>query len=304
MKKSLIFLFCLFVFNGSYSQLLRSEVYDFTIGDYYGIRHVSNQSGQLYDVVWKVQMYHILSKQLSLGGDTVTYSAQRQTYFPPINGSNPSLQIDTFQFSHVNLNAFYSPTDTDLTFGNSLLRYWFDDTTGCYAQYTSLSNSGYCPSVIDQAFNYRMEIDIKDSCLSNSVNMFLSDYKVFSHAGGPYGGKYFHEDPNFVKQLIYLDYVNHNGIECGSFPQYFLNLEEENQLNISISPNPCADQFSVTGIEAIKSFSIATSEGRIVDNVTLDALNHFDVSKLTSGIYFLRLIDNQDKSGMVSFIRQ
>lgn len=304
MKKSLIFLFCLFVFNGSYSQLLRSEVYDFSIGDYYEIEHVSNQSGQLNDVVWKVQMYHILSKQLSLGGDTVTYSAQRQTYFPSIQGSTPSLEIDTIQFSHFNLNAFYSPTDYDLIFGNSFGTFWYDDTTGCYTQFTSLSNSNFCPGVINQQFNYRMEISDWSSCISSQSLLFLSDYKVYSHAGGPYGGKYFNEDPNFVKQLIQLNYVNHNGIECGSFPQYFLNLEEENQLNISISPNPCADQFSVTGIEAIKSFSIATSEGRIVDNVTLDALNHFDVSKLTSGIYFLRLIDNQDKSGIVSFIRK
>lgn len=302
MKKLLVILLSFFMFHLSYSQLLRSDVYNFAIGDYYGIKHISNESGQFNDVVWKVQMFHILEKQVSPGGDVVTYSAQRQTYFPPIGGSSPSLQIDTFQFSHINLNSFYSPTDIDLTFGNPLEKFWYTDTTGCYSQLTSVSNSGFCSNVINQAFNYQMQINIMDSC--NSIEPFLSDYTVFSHAGGPYGGKYNPGEPTYIKNLIHLDYVNHNGIECGNFPDYFLNLEEENQWKISVSPNPCIDKFSVNGIDVIKSFIVFTSEGRIVDNVTLDAPHSFDVSKLTVGVYFLHLTDNQGNSGIVRFIKK
>lgn len=302
MKKLLPLFSFFFVSTISYSQLLRSEVYDFSVGDYYGIRHVSNNAGQFNDVNWKMQMFHILEKQVSVGGDTVVYSAQRQTYFPPINGSNPSLQIDTFQFSHVNLTATYSPTDTDLTFGNALERFWYNDTTSCYSQLVSTSSSAFCPSVINQVFDYGMQINVVDSC--NSIEPFVSDYEVFSHAGGPYGGKSNPGEPTYVKNLIYLDYVNHDGVECGGFPSYFLNVDHEDLLKLSVSPNPCADNLSVNGIEAIKSFTIVTSEGRMVDGVTLDSLTNLDVSKLTSGIYFLRLTNNRDKSGIVRFVKK
>lgn len=304
MKKLLTILLAFFALHMSYSQLLRSEIYDFSIGDYYEIEHVSNQAGQSSDVTWKLQTFHILGKQVSVGGDTVTYSAQRQSYFPSIQGSTPFLEIDTIQFSHVNLNAIYSPTDNDLTFGNSLGTFWYDDTTGCYTQFTSLSNSSFCPGVINQQFNYRMEFNDWSSCISSQSPLFVSDYKVYSHAGGPYGGKDDPGEPNYVKQLIHLNYVNHNGVECGMFPNYFLGLKEPYQLNISVFPNPVMDKLAVTGIEGIKSFSVTTSEGRIVGHVTADALNNLDVSKLTAGVYFLRLTDNRDKSGMVRFMKE
>lgn len=304
MKKLLILSSSFFVLQVSYSQLLRSEIYDFSVGDYYEIEHVSNQAGQSNDVTWKLQTFHILGKQVSGGGDTVSYSAQRQTYFPSIQGSNPLLEIDTIQFSHFNLNAVYSPTDYDLTFGNSLGMFWYDDTTSCYTQFTSLSNASFCPGVINQQLNYRMEFNDWSSCISSQSPLFVSDYKVYSHAGGPYGGKDDVGEPNYVKQLIHLSYVNHNGIECGTFPDYFLGLKEQNQLNISVFPNPAMDNLSVKGIDAIKSFSVTTSDGKSINNVSLDALNNLDVSKLTVGVYFLRLTDNQDKIGMVRFMKQ
>ncbi|MGV3612838.1 MAG: T9SS type A sorting domain-containing protein [Fluviicola sp.] len=304
MKKLLTVLLAFFALHMSYSQLLRSEIYDFSIGDYYEIEHISNQSGQSNDVTWKLQTFHILGKQVSVGGDTVTYSAQRQTYFPSIQGSSPSLEIDTVQFSHVNLNAIYSPTDNDLTFGNSLGTFWYDDTTGCYTQFTSLSNSSFCSGVISQQFNYRMEFNDWSSCISSQSPLFVSDYKVYSHAGGPYGGKDDPGEPNYVKQLIHLNYVNHNGIECGNFPNYFLGVEELNQLTVSVSPNPAMDKLSVSGVEVIKAFSVTTSEGRIMNNVSLDTMNNLDVSKLTNGIYFLHLTDQQGRIGMISFVKQ
>lgn len=302
MKKLLTFLLAFFALQVSYSQLLRSEVYDFAIGDYYGIKHRANASGNPNIYTWKIQMFHILDKELSITGDSVTYSAQRQTYFPSIQGSNPSLEIDTFQFSHFNLNSAYSPTDYDQTFGNSLEYFWYIDTTGCYMADSSSSSSNFCPGVINQKMECSMQIDIMDSC--NSSKPYVSSHEVFSHAGGPYGGQYNPADPSIPARFIDLDYVNHNGIECGTFPDYFLGLKERNQLNISVSPNPATDKLSVSGIEGIKSFTISSFEGKMVNNVVLDAGNNLDVSKLTAGIYFLCLTDNQDRIGMVRFVKQ
>lgn len=302
MKKLLILASSFFVFTISHSQLLRSEVYDFAIGDYYGIKHRANASGNPNIYTWKIQMFHILDKELSVTGDSVTYSAQRQTYFPSIQGSTPSLEIDTFQFSHFNLNSAYSPTDFDQTFGNSLEFFWYIDTTNCYVADSSSSSSNFCPGVINQKMECSMQIDIMDSC--NSSKPYVSSHEVFSHAGGPYGGQYNPADPSIPARFIDLDYVNHNGMECGTFPDYFLSLKELDQLKISVFPNPAKDKLAVTGIEAIKSFSITTSEGKMVDHVRLDALNNLDVSKLTAGIYFLRLTDNRDKSGMVRFMKE
>ncbi|MDR0801104.1 T9SS type A sorting domain-containing protein [Fluviicola sp.] len=306
MKNLLTLVLSSFAFTVSYSQLLRGEIYDFSIGDYYGIHHVESNNQPGSAVTWQIQMFHILEKQLSDDGDSVIYSAQRQTYMPQLGpGQTPSLQIDTFQFSHFHLNSFYSPTDLDLIFGNQpqIIMFWFDDTTGCYSQPTTLSDSDFCPSIISQSFSYGMQIDpsMGNCAMIYGIEPYISDYTVFSHAGGPYGGK--QNSGDWDLHRIHLVYVNHNGTECGYFPSYFLNLEEANPLKISVSPNPCIDNISVNGIEAVKSFVLSTSEGRIMDNVTLNSLTDFDVSKLATGIYFLHVTDNQDKSGIVRFIK-
>lgn len=283
---------------------MRSEVYDFTVGDYFGLNNsASHQSMGM--ITYRYQMIHILTKQLSPTGDVVNYSAQRQTYFPPLpNGSGgitpPSYSVDTFAFTHTNLNSPYSPTPSDHVFGNYATWFWESDSTGCYNSVDTLTPSPWCFNNSGQVYHFGMHPDNMDSC---DLEPLISDYRVYSHAGGPYGGKQRPGDPTEQSFLVNLFYVVHNGVECGEFPEFFLGLEDYNRLSLEVYPNPVDNKLTIRGVESIQSFLVTSSDGKMMGGVALENNNIIDVTHLKKGIYFLHLNDFSGRNGTIRFVK-
>jgi hypothetical protein len=305
MKHLILSILLLLLSQSSFSQLMRSEVYDFTIGDYFGLENKASVSGSGIMTV-RYQMIHILTKQLSATTDSVTYSAQRQTYFPSLpngsgGGTTPSYSIDTFTFMHTNLNTAFSPEIWDNVFGNSVTHFWDSDTNECYNALDTLIPSPWCFNNSGQASHFGMHINNPDSC---ELEASSSDYYAYSHAGGPYGGKGPSGDPTELTLLVELFYVVHNGVECGQFPTFFLGISEETQLVLNVSPNPAQDKITVLGITAIGTCTVLSSDGKNVSQKIAWKENEVDVSSLDSGTYFLKVTDESGKTGTVRFVKK
>jgi hypothetical protein len=63
---------------------------------------------------------------------------------------------------------------------------------------------------------------------------------------------------------------------------------------ILISPNPIANQFSISGIEQIVSLSLLDMNGKLVRTLNQKESSH-DVSNLKPGVYFLDVLTEQEK---------
>lgn len=301
----LISIFSVSSFVG-FSQLMRSEVYDFSVGNYYGLKFRANASGSTTMYTVRYQLFHILSKQLSITTDSVTYMAERQTYIPPLpNGSGGSFpssySIDTITFMHQSLNMAYSPDMFDYVFGNTVSHFWDSNTNECYTALDTLIPSPLCINNSGQANHFGMHLNIMDSC--PTIEPYISDYYAYSHAGGPYGGKQNPGDPSVASFLVELFFVVHNGVECGQFPDFFLNTGENKQLLLSVYPNPAVDELTISGISEIKTCAIFTAEGKSASSHVSWKGNVVEVSALSPGAYFLRLEDISGRSGMVKFIK-
>lgn len=280
---------------------MRSEVYDFAVGDYFGLENKANgpNSGMM---TVRYQMIHILTKQLSVTGDSVTYSAQRQSYIPALpNGTGgstpPSYSIDTFAFMHKYLNTAYSPAIWDHVFGNTATQFWDSDTNECYNSIDTIIPSPFCINNSGQAYHFGMHIDNMDSC---SIEPQISDYYAYSHAGGPYGGKECPGDPTVESFLVELFYVVHNGIECGQFPNFFLGTSELSVPTITIYPNPASNVLNLDGLKSQSTGRVCELNGAVLRDEILVIDNQINIDFLQPGFYLLYL---QGENG-VSFVRR
>lgn len=306
MKNLFFFLFGIAISFSSTAQLMRSEVYDFSVGDYFGLEHKSAYNGSpLYTV--RHQMFHILSKQLSVTADSVNYIAERQTYIPALpNGSGgataPSYSIDTISFLYKQLNSPFSPLISGHTFGNSLNVFYENPTNECYNPYDSLIPSPLCINNSGQAINFGMEPYFNDSDTC-AFEPYVSSYIAYSHAGGPYGGMSCPGDPTVPQYYISLKYVDHNGVSCGTFPSFFVGVAENEQFQLTIFPNPTRGKLSLQGIKQIVACEVFTAEGKNVsDNITWNGIE-VDVTKLSSGSFVLKVIDASNKIGVARFVK-
>ncbi|MNU85737.1 hypothetical protein D3C71_754830 [compost metagenome] len=301
--KNLLLSSILLLWQSSFSQLMRSEVYDFTVGDYFGLENKATSQGTGTMTTVRYQMMHILTKQLSVTGDSVTYSAQRQNYIPALpNGSGggfpPSYSIDTFTFMHEQLNTPYSPEIWDHVFGNTATHFWDSDTNECYNSLDTLIPSPWCFNNSGQANHFGMHIDNTDSCIS--IEPFISDYYAYSHAGGPYGGFEQPGDPLYSSYLVDLFYVSHNGVECGQFPDFFLGTSELSAPTISIYPNPASNVLNLGGLKIQSTARICELNGVVLRDEIPVIDNQINIDFLQPGFY---LLDLQGENS-ISFVQR
>lgn len=290
MKNLLVSSILVFVSQFSFSQLMRSEVYDFTVGDYFGLKNKATDLN-IGMITVRYQMIHILTKQLSVTGDSVTYSAQRQIYIPELpNGSGggfpSSYSIDTFTFMHKQLNALYSPEIWDHVFGNTATQFWDADTNECYQSLDTLIPSPWCFNNSGQANHFGMHLGNSDSC---EIEPYWSDYYAYSHAGGPYGGKEHPGDPTEQSFLVELFYVVHNGVECGQFPDFFLGTSEFSVPTIVIYPNPVSDVLNLEGLKVQSNARICALNGAVLHDEIQVIDNRITLEFLPPGFYLLYL---------------
>ncbi|MNJ84057.1 hypothetical protein D3C87_14970 [compost metagenome] len=280
---------------------MRSEVYDFSIGDYFGLENKADgpNSGMM---TVRYQMIHILTKELSVTGDSVTYSAQRQLYVPELpDGSGgtipPSYSIDTFTFMHKQLNTPYSPEIWDDVFGNTVTQFWDSDTNECYNSMDTIIPSPLCINNSGQAYHFGMHIHNMDSC---SLEPYISDYYAYSHAGGPYGGFEQPGDPSHWSYLIDIFYVSHNGVACGQFPEFFLSTTELSVPTLTIYPNPASDVLNIEGLKTQSTARICELNGAVLRDKIPVINNQINIDFLQPGFYLLHL----QGENSASFVRR
>lgn len=90
--------------------------------------------------------------------------------------------------------------------------------------------------------------------------------------------------------IVLLDDLNAPVIDCGNF----IGFESTNTLPFSIYPNPAENFFIINTAEDLGSVSIYiyNMQGQLVKASALNGSNLVDVSELSNGMYFYRLISN------------
>lgn len=311
-NRLIIFVFFLISYSG-FSQLMRSDVYDFSVGDVFVLRfkyHVTgNNSPGTIDV--RHELFRILQSSYLNNSTEVIYQAQRQTYIPPLSNGNGSgtpsvFFIDTVNFSHLNLNEPYEIDDNDSPFGISfIMPFTTPYPESCSVRDSLLDNYQDCQNNLLSKFDFGVSFYYDGIC--NPSETMVSQYSVIEGLGGPYGEWHYDylygQDPTSNYGGLVLDYYYKNGVHCGLFPDFFLNVDEQNKLQFSVFPNPAKDKLYVQGVEAIQSFVILTADGKLVSqNLTLQGMD-IDVSQLSSGFYLLQITNDSGKIGVVRFVK-
>ncbi len=74
-------------------------------------------------------------------------------------------------------------------------------------------------------------------------------------------------------------------------PQYWMGVEENNELNFGLFPNPTNELLSISGNYGQNaSAEILDQAGRSIMNIELNELTNVDVSSLEPGVYFIQVI--------------
>lgn len=100
----------------------------------------------------------------------------------------------------------------------------------------------------------------------------------------------------YTQSGIYVDTLI-NAAGCDSLITLNLSLEytgldEQNQVNVLVSPNPISNDFSISGIEQIVSLSLKDVSGKLIKTFDVQEKN-YSISNLTSGVYFLEVSDEK-----------
>jgi len=82
-----------------------------------------------------------------------------------------------------------------------------------------------------------------------------------------------------------------------------LSTEDVALVNIAIYPNPTSDILNIQGISNVKDVELYSIEGKNM-KISLQNETTIDVSSLQSGIYFLKVIDAQNRSAIRKFIKK
>ncbi len=103
-----------------------------------------------------------------------------------------------------------------------------------------------------------------------------------------------------VGELRYLTVSN----DCSqvNFSRTLSN-EDFELTNVSIYPNPASNVLNIQGIDHIQNVEVYSILGKKV-TVSLNTTLQLDVSNLQNGIYFLKIIDNQNRTAIQKFIKR
>jgi surface protein len=87
----------------------------------------------------------------------------------------------------------------------------------------------------------------------------------------------------------------------GTCPNTSLSVNDQDVSNISINPNPVVDKLFITGLSDASKVSIYNVLGKLVISKTTS--NEIDVDNLQSGIYIVKIVDEQ-KEIVKKFIKK
>lgn len=93
-----------------------------------------------------------------------------------------------------------------------------------------------------------------------------------------------------------------NSTMVGDVQTTFLAVNEFNQSNITIYPNPATEFINITGLENIKSVKIISSDGKLVStSLNTKSIN---ISKIPLGIYFVEIETILSTIKRIKFIKK
>jgi len=82
-----------------------------------------------------------------------------------------------------------------------------------------------------------------------------------------------------------------------------LSTEDIELTNVAIYPNPTSDILNIKGIANIKAAALYSIQGKEI-KISFNNTTTIDVSSLQSGIYFLKVIDDQNRFAIRKFIKK
>jgi len=292
MKYLFLLIVCFFYSNENVAQLLRRSVYDFEIGDYYAVSHYWHTSSG-FDVTNQYDLFEITNKNYNNDSTSVSYTANRQIYIPPLPGSpNSSLTSDVINFLHVNLGSMYSVLDSDSPFGILLDTYILNepDPDSCLVLDT-LSGLYECQNFSFQTFSFGMSATEFPPCFEP----ITSNYFVREGCGGPYGGFAQYGDPSADYGGINLIYFNKAGVGCGSLPPYFVGKEELTTTFLEVSPNPVSDFVHVVSDVALLKCDLFSIDGQLIKSEICNAQPLvIDLRHVPTGSYLIRVVTSDN----------
>ena len=77
----------------------------------------------------------------------------------------------------------------------------------------------------------------------------------------------------------------------------------ENDLSLTIMPNPVLNTLTIDTAKKIKAMFVFDSVGKKLETVTVSK-NTIEVSQLSSGLYFINLVDENNKTFSAKFIKE
>lgn len=160
---------------------------------------------------------------------------------------------------------------------------------------------------IESMFDGYGTLILPDQTIPNCIRIKTTKYShdiVGSSTVDYYDTLYHWYSPNIRDYLLYYYSYTVSGTHY-SFGylrgNFHLNLDEINDQNfeISISPNPSTDKISISILkaeESKKTCYIFDASGRVMKELTLTEINSMvDVSELKTGIYFVRIGNSEQK---------
>lgn len=295
MKNVLSLCFFLLLAKLGFSQLLRKDIYDFAIGDAYGVSHYWHPSGGSGYVTHRYDLFQITGKTYNLDSSVVNYTANTQTYIPPLPGDpDDTLYFGTTSFSHDDLLSNYSYTSPGAPFGLSLTVFMLEepDPDSCLIV-DSLQAPFDCNGLSLQQFSFGMIPTEFPPCFEPNI----SEYFVREKCGGPYGGWSNPGDPTASYGGISLLYSEVGEESCGQFPDFFVGLNERNEPELTVFPNPSAGTVKISSNQSLSELHLLTIDGQLLKVYqTHDLSAEIDLANLPSGLYLIRM---QSERGVV-----
>jgi hypothetical protein len=170
--------------------------------------------------------------------------------------------------------------NTGSLFDNKMIAFIFPESGG-----SSLTYIGYQDIIIDQN-------ETRNVTFNGAVNLTPGRYfTVLYYMNAE--SKWTRLNPTEYSQLTFTLVNDYTDIS---------NVSENNKL--IVYPNPGRDQLHIEAIESIKSYSIFSMTGKVIENQLLNSTNKqsIDISNLKSGSYLIR-IETASETKTLKFIK-
>jgi len=110
-----------------------------------------------------------------------------------------------------------------------------------------------------------------------------------------------YSNTNWISGLFAFDAQTSFSTNCNN-DCYPVGINEYNSSNYNIYPNPTSNQLTIDTELEISEITIIDITGKTIKTITTD-FNIVDVSNLTNGIYFIKII-NKEGSITKKFVKQ